>query len=355
MAFHSISFCSGLAGLELAVELACPGVFRPILYVEREISVAEILAARIEEGAIPAAPIWSDAKTACSPEVRDFVRERTADNGIGLLTAGYPCQPFSCAGRRRGRDDPRHIWPWIVDAIECYRPALCFFENVPGHLILGFREVRRNLEERGYCVQAGLFSAAEIGAPHKRLRLFILAVADGQVGRRRLRELRQSSRGDGQPDGSDEGMGDAASRAGDMENGHSAHGRRREQIAGDGHCELGHTLTERSERLIATGPASRPAYGTCRDDLPEFPPARNDYERWQRTLALYPWLAPAVGPSEAESRFCGVAHGFASAVDTALAQQWNARLRACGNGIVVETAAAAFMQLLVAASEALNL
>ena len=78
MAFYSLSFCTGLAGLELAVSLVCPGVFEPALYVEREISVAEIIAARIEEGSLPAAPIWSGVKTVCDAEVRAYIAHEQA-------------------------------------------------------------------------------------------------------------------------------------------------------------------------------------------------------------------------------------------------------------------------------------
>ena len=307
MAFHSISLCSGYAGLDLAVNLACPGVFEPILCVERELSVAEILAARIDEGALAAAPIWSDVKTVCTPSVRNYLRARTADRGIGLIMAGYPCQPFSGAGRRGGRDDPCYVWPWIADAIDCYHPAICFFENVPGHLRLGFGRVRDGLEARGYRVQAGLFSAAEVGSPHTRLRLFVVAAADFPYS---------------------VGLNVA-----------NAERPRLERRIGE--------VVARSGRGRPDADAGRSSF-----ILADWPPARNNFKRWHETLREHPWLAPAVGPSEAESRFRGMAHGFAANVDVALARQWNARLRACGNGVVPEAAAFAFISLLAQAAAA---
>lgn len=88
----------------------------------------------------------------------------------------HNCQPFSVAGNRAGEDDPRHLWPFIRRHIEVIQPGWCFFENVAGHLTLGFDVVKRELEEMGYWVEAGIYTAEEVGAPHRRERLFILAV-----------------------------------------------------------------------------------------------------------------------------------------------------------------------------------
>ncbi len=112
------------------------------------------------------APIWSDLKTFPSQEFRDRV---------DLLVAGYPCQPFSAAGKRLGTEDPRHLWPHIAGSIRVIRPRFCFFENVEGHISLGLREVIGELEEIGYQTAWGIFSAREVGAPHQRKRVFILA------------------------------------------------------------------------------------------------------------------------------------------------------------------------------------
>src|SRR5690606_9608656 len=70
---------------------------------------------------------------------------------------------------------PRHLWPWIKDGIDAMQPGWCFFENVEGHVSLGLRDVLADLEELGYTTAWGLFSAAEVGAPHQRKRVFILA------------------------------------------------------------------------------------------------------------------------------------------------------------------------------------
>lgn len=112
------------------------------------------------------APIWTDVKTFPCEEFR---------GKVDILVAGYPCQPFSLAGKRKGQDDPRHLWPFIQRAVAVIQPHYCFFENVAGHLTLGFKDVCHDLGELGYEIAAGLFTAAEVGAPHERKRLYILA------------------------------------------------------------------------------------------------------------------------------------------------------------------------------------
>ncbi|NDG86268.1 MAG: DNA cytosine methyltransferase [Proteobacteria bacterium] len=94
---------------------------------------------------------------------------------MDILSGGYPCQPWSAAGRRLGKDDPRHLWPWIAEGIKNCQPRLCLFENVEGHISLGLSTVVSDLEELGYKVSWGIFSASEVGAPHQRKRVFILA------------------------------------------------------------------------------------------------------------------------------------------------------------------------------------
>jgi DNA (cytosine-5)-methyltransferase 1 len=84
------------------------------------------------------------------------------------------------AGRRAGTDDPRHLWPWMRDAIRVLRPRWALLENVPGHLGLGFAEVLADLAALGFDAEWELLPAAAFGAPHLRYRLFVVAHADGQ-------------------------------------------------------------------------------------------------------------------------------------------------------------------------------
>lgn len=94
---------------------------------------------------------------------------------IDILTAGYPCQPFSHAGNRKGINDQRHIFPYIAKAIEVLRPSIIVLENVRGHLTLGFEEVLATLTQLGYDAKWQIVRASEVGAPHQRARLFIVA------------------------------------------------------------------------------------------------------------------------------------------------------------------------------------
>jgi len=166
--FRILSLCSGVGGIELGFKLAVPNA-RTVGYIEREAFACAILEARIKDKTLDEAPIWTDLKT---------FNGRPWRGKVDCLTGGYPCQPFSVAGKKLAEKDPRHLWPEIKRLIQEIEPPICFFENVGGHLRLGFEQVANDLSELGYKVKAGLFTAQEVGAPHKRERLFILAYSD---------------------------------------------------------------------------------------------------------------------------------------------------------------------------------
>jgi len=160
-----LSLCTGYGGIELGLERA--GIrLRPIAYVEREAFAAANLVAKIEAGEMAAAPVWTDVKTF---PYADF------HGRVGIMLAGYPCQPFSSAGQRKGEADERHLWPHIAAGIAACQPRFVFCENVEGHLSLGIKDVFNDLDQLGYSYAAGLFSAEEVGATHRRKRLFWLA------------------------------------------------------------------------------------------------------------------------------------------------------------------------------------
>ncbi len=94
---------------------------------------------------------------------------------IDILTAGYPCQPFSTAGQRKGLEDERHIWPYIKEIIGTLQPKQVILENVRGHLTLGFKEVLKDLTQIGYDAKWAIVRASDVGAPHRRERLFVIA------------------------------------------------------------------------------------------------------------------------------------------------------------------------------------
>jgi DNA (cytosine-5)-methyltransferase 1 len=160
-----ISFCTGYGGIELGLRRAGVDV-RTVCNVEIEAFVQANLVAKIEEGRMDNAPIYSDLKTFPARIFRGKI--------CGII-GGYPCQPFSSAGKRKGEKDPRHLWPYIREHVRAIRPVWCFFENVRGHTTMGLWRVLSDLEEDGYRTEWGLFSAEETGAPHQRIRCFILA------------------------------------------------------------------------------------------------------------------------------------------------------------------------------------
>lgn len=96
---------------------------------------------------------------------------------VDIITAGYPCQPFSHAGNRKGTNDPRHIWPHIAKGISILRPKFVILENVKGHLSLGLKEVLEDLASLGYDAEWRIVRASDVGAPHQRARVYIVANA----------------------------------------------------------------------------------------------------------------------------------------------------------------------------------
>lgn len=118
------------------------------------------------------------------PNLRDVTEVDWATiEPVDILTGGYPCQPFSAAGQRKGTDDERHLWPYVRDAIRLLRPRFTLLENVAGHRSLGFDRVLGDLAEDGMHVRWTSLRASDIGAPHHRERIFIL-VADPNGGQR---------------------------------------------------------------------------------------------------------------------------------------------------------------------------
>ena len=160
-----VSLCAGYGGIDLGLKRAIPSL-RTIAFSEIEGFACANLVAKMEAGLLDAAPVWTDLKTFPWSEFH---------GRVDILSGGYPCQPFSAAGKRLGAEDPRHLWPFIAAGIALMRPAACFFENVEGHISLGLPDVIEDLGRLGYRTTWGVFSASEVGAPHQRKRVFILA------------------------------------------------------------------------------------------------------------------------------------------------------------------------------------
>lgn len=173
-ALNILSLCTGGGGLDLGVELAVPAA-RTVCMVEREAFAVAQLVSAMEAGLVAPAPVWSDARTFDGRPWRGVV---------DMLIGGIPCQPHSLAGRKRGAHDERDLWSDARRIIVRARPWAVLIENVAGMLsagsdeIAGAERVWRDLRKMGFAVEAGLFTAAEVGASHERERLFIFGVAD---------------------------------------------------------------------------------------------------------------------------------------------------------------------------------
>lgn len=168
-ALSYISLCTGGGGLDLGLELAVRDAC-PCVYVEREAFAVAHLVAAMQQGLMAPCPVWSDARTFDGRPWRGLV-----DGLIG----GIPCQPWSRAGKRRGKDDERDLWPAARRIVIQSRVWFVLIENVPGMVDEGGAErIWRDLQRLGFALEGGLFSAAETGAAIRRDRLFILAIAD---------------------------------------------------------------------------------------------------------------------------------------------------------------------------------
>ena len=167
-----VSLCAGYGGIDLGLKRAIPSL-RTIAFSEIEAFACANLVAKMETGLLDAAPVWTDLKTFPWSEFH---------GRVDILSGGYPCQPFSAAGKRLGAEDPRHLWPFIAAGIALMRPGACFFENVEGHCSLGLPDVLQDLAGMGYRTTWCVASASECGAPHQRKRIFILAECRSQRG-----------------------------------------------------------------------------------------------------------------------------------------------------------------------------
>jgi len=349
-----LSLCSGYGGLDRGIELA--GVrTRVITYVEIETFAIANLVQKMETGQLAAAPIWSNLKTLPLQPYR---------GRVDILAGGYPCQPFSSAGKRLGQDDPRHLWPDIARIIETVRPVRCFFENVEGHITKGLRDVISDLGRLGYRTTWGIFSAAEVGAPHQRKRVFIMADTSDTDDQASQTSEQCSRRPQVKPGGGGSGgknMADTISAG-------------LERWAGDGHAvnrqewqkekqnrpvgpesvfTVADTIsTGAGHQIRAVGGSVRPASDTYQSKfirqtngspLPEGadPGCANKHMAENGQITRWP-----AGPDSAqhdweisrviESGVGGTADGAAHRVD---------RLRLLGNGVVPATAAKAWMVL----------
>jgi DNA (cytosine-5)-methyltransferase 1 len=167
---NELSLFTGAGGGILGTHLLG---WRPIGYVEWDDYCQRVLAARIADGLIPSAPIFGD--------VREFVQSGAAEQYRGfadVVTAGFPCQPFSAAGKHGGADDERNMWPAACEVIRAVQPQSVFLENSPNLISRGYiGVVISDLAEMGFVGRWGIVSARDAGFRHLRKRAWIVAHA----------------------------------------------------------------------------------------------------------------------------------------------------------------------------------
>jgi len=164
-----LSLFTGAGGGELAFQHLLDG-FTTIGYVEIDDYCQRVIAQRIKDGLLDNAPIFTD--------IRAFIDSGCCELYKGItdvITAGFPCQPFSVAGKRKGKDDSRNLWPETKSVIRLVRPRYAFLENVPGLLASGYMPtIFSDLAEIGYNARWLVLGADDVGARHRRKRLWIL-------------------------------------------------------------------------------------------------------------------------------------------------------------------------------------
>ena len=293
-----LSLCSGYDGIGLGLRRVWPQV-REIAHVEIEAFAAANLVAKMEAGELDSAPVWTNLKTFPAWRFRGCV---------DILSAGFPCQPFSCAGARAADDDPRHLWPYVRQAVGLIRPRMVVLENVEGIISSKLKgagwndpegtpvllHVLRELERTGYKCTWGVFSASEVGASHQRKRVFIL----GYTSDKRCEQ-------------------DTALRSKQQTGWINEVGRK---SRGE---ELADTASLRGMQDHRVGKAGLPYQADAVQRGWPARPGEEQYE-WEEPRTIEPGLG-------------GTVDGFASRVD---------RLRLLGNGVVPQTAERAVRVLL---------
>jgi len=184
-----LSLFSGIGGLDLAAEWAG---FRSVGQCEWADYPTKIL-----EKHWPAVPRWRDIRTLTG----DSFYERTGLRTVELISGGFPCQPFSCAGKRRGCEDDRYLWPEMLRVIQEIRPAWVVGENVANIVNMALDKVLSDLEGIGYACQAFIVPACAVDAPHRRDRCAIVAYTNRHTGGSRGTQAERQQRQAGFADG----------------------------------------------------------------------------------------------------------------------------------------------------------
>lgn len=293
------SLCSGYGGLDMGLQSVIGG--EVLWHFEYEKAPSKIL-----EHRYPGIPNYGD-----------ITKTDWDIQSVDWITAGYPCQPFSTAGHRKGTNDKRHIWPYIREGIRQLRPRGVLLENVAGHLTLGFDSVLGDLASIGYDAKWICLRAADAGAPHGRKRLFIVAYPNSDA----RSESRRSDRdiyGQASPE---------------------QHRPNREKPRG-GHKTAADTSGERRTE----SDFGERQQGFPNDEHSPYGIYRQAIERWERILGRSaPRLVDDAGRLDAPfvEWMMGLPEGWVDNVEISR----SAKLTALGNGVVPQQAALALRMM----------
>ena len=176
MTLRMLDLFAGIGGFSYAGEKLVGG-FETVAFCEYDEHAQKVLRKH-----------WPD--TEIIGDIRELANDADRFRGlVDIITGGYPCQPFSLAGVRRGHQDDRHLWPEMLRVIKAVRPRWVIGENVAGHISMGLDTVLSDLEAAGYASRCYVIPAVAADAPHRRDRCWIVANA----GHERLHQRWQSS------------------------------------------------------------------------------------------------------------------------------------------------------------------
>ena len=293
-----VDLCSGIGGFALGFEWA--GVSRPVLFCDIDPWCRDVLRKH-----------WPDVPI--KEDVKELANDANQIPDCDILTAGYPCQPFSLAGNRKGEEDDRHIWPDIRRVVALKRPTWVVLENVYGHISLGLDQVLADLEAESYASRTFVLPAAGVNAPHRRDRLWIVAHTIGTGSQTR-----------------------SADRVGDDHGSEVGEEQPADQSSQGGSADVGNTVSSRQHWDDRREPAQQPENGCAdvanaevegleghrrRDEMEEAERSRRDTPTSRWPTRQDTWRTePDVGR---------VANGIPGRVD---------RLKGLGNAIVPQVA-----------------
>jgi DNA (cytosine-5)-methyltransferase 1 len=193
-----LDVCSGIGGFSLGLEAT--GGFDTVAFCEYDEFCRKVLNKHW-----PEVPIYKDLKEIGNEPTR-LIQE------FDLICGGIPCQPFSLAGKQKGKEDDRHLWPYMYEIIKHKKPTWVIVENVGGFVNVALDDVCLNLETEGYATQSFIIPACGVSAPHKRDRIWILGkLMDDSKRNEHIEEIRGGD-GEEREDEKRQGEEDSTSR-----------------------------------------------------------------------------------------------------------------------------------------------